>query len=242
MAMLAETTGELRLVIPAWGGIVLAMVGVAYIILGTWWPRPLDVLSMTVLGCMVGLVACAWVPLAKPVVIIIGGLILGGLMAFFRNVCHAILSAVVLATVLATLAALAAGARGFTSYLVLNLSNRSYSIQLSGPNLACDPVLAACLAGLLVGTAVAIGRFAFSERLVTCVQGAGLVVIGLASVVSAYRGEGGRSLAAAFPLTLSVLWLCLVVIGLIAQGVLARRHAESDEWDGEADVPDDPEA
>ena len=64
--MIAETTGELRLVIPAWGGIILAAIGIAYIILGTWWPRPLDVLSMTVLGCLVGLVACAWVPLAKP--------------------------------------------------------------------------------------------------------------------------------------------------------------------------------
>ena len=238
--MIAETTGELRLVIPAWGGIILAAIGIAYIILGTWWPRPLDVLSMTVLGCLVGLVACAWVPLAKPVVIIIGGLLLGGLTAFFRNVCHAILSAAVLAAVLATLAALAAGGRGVASYLVLNLSNRSYSIQLSGPNLACDPVLAACLAGLLIGAAVAVGRFALSERLVLCVQGAALVVVGLASVVSAYRGEGGPSLAAAFPLTLSVLWACLVVIGLVVQTVLMRWRAESDEWDGGADVPDGP--
>jgi hypothetical protein len=224
--MLAATTGELRLVIPVWGSILLALVGVGYLVFGDWLRRFFDVLSMTVLGCMVGLLAHPWVPVWQPVSVIVGGLVFGGLTALARNVCHAILAAIVTAAVLASLAALAVGQHGFTSYLAVNLSNRSYSVQLSGPNLACDPVLAAGLTGFLIGATVAIARFRASERLVTCAQGAALLVFSLASIISALRGETQPPLATSYPLTLSALWLCLVVIGLVAQAELARRQAK----------------
>jgi len=239
--MLAEITGELRLTIPAWGSVLLLLLGAAYLVFGTRWPRLFDVLSMTVLGCMGGLVACVWIPLVEPLVVIIGGVILGGLTALFRRILHAVLAALVLAGVLANLAALAVGAEGFASYLVVSLSKGGYSVQLSGPNLARDPVLAASLAGFLVGTTIAVWRFQFSERLVTCAQGAALVLFGAASLVTEYRGgevAKGDSLAATFPLTLGVLWLCLVVIGLLAQAALARRLRE---WYGTPDAAEEPE-
>ncbi|MBM4018520.1 MAG: hypothetical protein FJ288_09375 [Planctomycetes bacterium] len=234
--MLAAATGELHLIIPIWGGIALVLAGAAYLVLGTVQPRLFDVLSMTVMGCMAGLVACPWLPLWQPAVVILGGLALGGLTAFFRNVCHAVLSALVLAGVLATLAALAVGPRGFASYLAVNQSNRSYAIQVSGPNLVCDPVLAAALTGILAGATVAIVRFAFSERLITTAQGAALLAGGVASLATRYRGEGQLPVSAAYPLTLSALWLCLVVIGMVAQAALARRRAE---WREGADAPAD---
>jgi len=227
--MLAATTNELRLAIPIWGNLAFALVGVAYLVLGGRWPRFFDVLSMTVLGCLMGLAASAWLPLSQPIIIIVGGLVLGGLMAFFRNVCHAVLAAIVAAVALAHLAALAVGPRGFASYLALNLANRAYSIQVTSLNLACDAVLAAGVTGLLVGATVAVIRFAFSERLVTSVQGASLLVFNLASVASKYRGEGQPSLAATFPLTLGACWLCLVVIGLIAQAAAARVARKGDD-------------
>jgi len=213
--MLAEITGELRLTIPAWGSVLLLLLGAAYLVFGTRWPRLFDVLSMTVLGCV------------------------AGLTALFRRISHAVLAALVLAGVLANLAALAVGPGGFASYLVVSLSKGGYSVQLSGPNLARDPVLAASLAGLLVGTTIAVWRFQFSERLVTCAQGAALVLFGAASLVTEYRGGERPSLATAFPLTLSVLWLCLVVIGLLAQAALARRW---EQWYGAADSSEEPEA
>jgi hypothetical protein len=233
--MLAATAGELRLAVPDWGSVLLVLVGVAYLVFGSSRPRLFGVLSMTVLGCMVGLVACPWIPLWQPAVIIIGGLVLGGLTAFFRNVCHALLSAAVMAAVLASLAALAVGPRGFVSYLAVNLSNHSYSVQISGPNLACDPVLAAAVVGLLAGATVAVWRLAFSGRLITSTQGAALIVFGLASLITTFRGEGQPSVATAFPLTVGALWLCLVVIGLLAQAEIARRRSQ---WE-ESELPSD---
>ena len=232
--MLAAATGELHLAIPWWGSIALMVVGVMYLVFGATWPRLFDVLSMTVLGCMVGLVAHPWVPLWQPLVVIIGGLVLGGLTAFFRNICHALLSAAAMAAILAYLAALALGERGFTSYLAINLSIPRYSWLLPGPNLACDPVLAAGLTGLLAGVTMAVWQFPFSERLVTCAQGAALLTGGLASLITSYRGEGQPSLSAAYPLTLSALWLCLVVIGLVAQSAIAKQRSR---WGEEPDVP-----
>lgn len=231
MDLLAAITGNLRLAVPDWGCVVLIVVGVAYLVFGSAWPRLFDVLSMTVLGCMAGLVACPWVPLWQPVVIILGGLVLGGLTAFFRNICHALLSAAVLATVLASLAALAVGPKGFVSYLAMN---RSYSVQIGGPNLACDAVLAAAIVGLLAGATVAVWRLALSGRLITSAQGAALIVFGLASLITTYRGEGQPSIATAFPLTVGALWLCLVVIGMLAQEEVARRRQRWQE-------PDSPE-
>lgn len=238
--MLAATTGELRLAIPAWGCILLMGMGAVYLLFGARWPRFFNVLSMTVLGCALGMVISGWVPLAQPVVIIVGGLLCGGLTAFFRNVTHAVLASIVLATVLASLAALAVGKDGFTSYLVLNLSDRAFSTRISGPNLAHDPVLAAGLTGLLVGATVAIARFGFSQRLVTAVQGAGLILVGAVELITFYRGEGRPSLATEFPLTLAACLLCLVAIGLVAQQALART-AEPWEAGAAADLEDDEE-
>jgi len=219
----------LRLAIPAWGSILLAFLGAACLVLGGRWPRLFGVLSMTVLGCLIGLVACVWVPLAQPLVVIIGGLLLGGLTAFFRKVSHVVLVAVVLAVIFSTLAALAVGSGGFASYLVVSLSQRAYSIQVSGPDLACDPVLAAGLVGLLLGATVAVARFHFSEQLVLGAQGAALIVLGAAGLLATGSGEELSSLATAFPLSLSAAWLCLLVIGMVIQQALTRWSAEDEE-------------
>ena len=230
--MLGSTMGELRLVIPVWGCIPVAGLGVVYLLLGSRWPRVFNVLSMTVLGCIVGMVVASWVPLAQPIVIIIGGLVLGGLTAFLRDVMHAVLAATVLAAVLATLAALAVGQGGFTSYLVLNVSGRSFSTQISGPNLASDPVLAAALTGLLIGATAAVAWPRFNQRLTSAAQGAAILLIALVQIITACRGEAQPSLALAYPLTLSASWLCLVAIGLVAQPALARPE-EGDDTRGE---------
>lgn len=234
--MIASATTELRLVIPAWGCVILMAVGMIYLVLGSWWPRLFTVFSMTVLGCVAGLMASPWVPLAQPLVIVAGGLVLGGLTAFFKDVAHAVLASVVLASVLATLTALAVGQTGFTSYLVLNLSDRSYSTQVRGPNLACDPVLAAGVTGLLVGATLAVAWTTVSQRVITSAQGAGMILCGLVELVNAYRGEGRTSLALEFPLTLSAFWLCLVAIGLVVQRTLSRPE---ESWEGGAGDAED---
>lgn len=220
--MLAATTGELRLVIPEWGCFLLIGMGLVFLVFGTWWPRLFTVFSITVMGCLAGLVAAPYVPLSQPIVIVAAGLLVGGLAAFFREMAHAVLSAVLLALVLATLAAMAVGPGGFTTYLLAGASDTGYSTQINGPNLACDPVLAAALTGLLTGATVAIGWLKFSQRLITSVQGAALMMVGAADLVNAYR-EGRPTLAVAFPLTLAACWLCLVAIGLVVQQAIARR-------------------
>jgi len=227
--MPAAATNELRLAVPMWGSILLALLGAAYLVLGGRWPRLFGVLSMTVLGCLVGLVACVWVPLAQPLVVIIGGLLFGGLTAFFRKVFHVVLAAVVLAAIFSTLAALAVGTEGFASYLVVSLSQRDYSIQVSGPDLACDPVLAAGLVGLLLGATAAVARFHFSEHLILCAQSAALIVLGAVGLMAAAGGEGLTDLAAAFPLSLGAAWLCLLVIGMIVQRALTRWSPEDEK-------------
>jgi hypothetical protein len=237
--MLASSIGELRPAIPAWGCILLAGLGVVYLLLGSRWPRVFDVLSMTVIGCIVGLVAASWVPLAQPIVIIIGGVLLGGLTAFFRNVMQAILSSIVLAVVVSTLAALAVGQDGFTSYLVLNVSGRSFPTQVPGPNVASDPVLAAGLTGLLAGATIALAWPRLNQRLVTAMQGAALVLIGTVAVIAACRGEGRPSLAVAYPLTIAACLACLVAIGLVAQRALARPDEAWDSPPGAADAEDE---
>jgi len=227
--MPAATTNELRLTIPMWGSGLLALLGVAYLVWGGRWRRLFGVLSMTILGCLVGLVACIWVPLAQPLVVVIGGLVLGGLTAFFRKVSHVVLAAVVLATIFSILAALAVGPGGFASYLVVNLSDRSYSIRVSGPDLASDPVLAAGLVGLLFGVTLAIVRFHFSEHLILCAQGAALTVLGATGLLATCIGEDPASLATAFPLSLGAAWLSLLVIGMVIQRALGRWSAEDEE-------------
>jgi len=226
--MIASTTGQMRLVIPAWGSIILIGVGVVYLVLGTRWPLLLNVLSMTFLGCVLGMAFSLWVPLAQPLVIVIGGVLLGGLSAFFRNVAHAVLTALVLAAVFSTLTANCLGEEGYGSYLVLNLSDQSYSTQWSGPNLTHDPVLAAFLTGLLVGATVAVARVRFSRRLVASAQGAALILVGVVELVTRIRDAGQPSLAAAYPMTLSAGWLCVVAIGLVVQRTL-EQHDE--QWD-----------
>ena len=221
--MLAVATTQTRFIIPVWGFILLMGLGVVYLVLGTRWPRLFTVLSMTVLGCVVGMVASQWIPLAQPLVIVIGGLLIGGLSAFFRNVAHAVLTSVILAAALALAAAFAIGEKGFTSYLVLNFADKSYSAPWPGPNLARDPVLAALLTGLLVGATVAVTRFRFSLALATAAQGAALILLGLLEILTACLGEGRPSLAYDYPLTVCACWLCLVGIGLVIQRALARR-------------------
>jgi len=215
--MLAAATGELNLVIPLWGCALVALVGGVYLVLGSRWPRLFDVLSMTVFGCTAGLQVSQWVPVWQPLVIVAGGIALGGLAAFFRTVAHAILAGLVLAAIFAHLAALALGPEGFASYLVFAVPDRSYSMQMSGPNLGKDAVLAASLAGLVLGTSMAVVRFGFSERLVTSAQGAALLVLAAIHVAGLYREPASPSLTQAFPLTLAAGWVCLVGIGLAAQ-------------------------
>ncbi len=219
---IAAATGQMRLVIPAWGCLLLLGMGAVYLVLGARWPRLFNVLSTTFLGCVGGLVASQWVPLAQPLVIVGGGLVLGGLSAVFRGVAHVVLASLILAAVLSTLAALIVGDGGFTSYLAVNLSDESYSTQWSAPNLAHDAVLAALVTGLLAGAAVAMGHRRLSRRLVTSAQGAALVLVGLTELAAAWGSESRPSLATEYPLTLTAGWVCLVAIGLRVQGAVEQ--------------------
>ncbi len=231
--MMASATSQMQPVIPPWGSIVLVGVGAVYLVLGTRWPRLFNVLSMTFLGCMLGMVLSPWIPLVQPLVIVIGGVVLGGASAFLRNVAHAVLSAVVLAAVFATLVANCLGEEGYGSYLVLNLSDSSYSTQWRGPDLGRDPILAASLTGLLVGATVAVARVRFSRRLATSAQGAAVILVAFTELAAAVRGPGEVSLATAYPMTLSACWLCLVAIGLIVQRTLEQRD---EQWDTEQET------
>ena len=222
--MLAAATGELNLVIPPWGTVLVALVGVVYLVFGSRWPRFFDVLSMTVFGCAVGLQVSQWVPVWQPIVIVAGGLAVGGLTAFFRPVAHAVLAALVLAAIFAHLAALAVGPGGFASY----------SMQVSGPNVSEDAVLAASLVGLALGAGVAVTRFGFSERLITSAQGAALLILAASHVAGLYREATSPSLAQAFPLTLAAGWVCLVGIGLAAQRAVAGATGEEEPSIGSA--------
>jgi len=219
---------ELELVIPLWGSVLVALVGMVYLVFGSRWPRLFDVLSMTVLGCTAGLQASEWVPVWQPLVIIAGGIALGSLTAFFRTVAHAVLAGLVLAAIFAHLAALALGPGGFASYLVFAVPDRSYSMQMSGPNLGEDAVLAACLVGLALGAGVAVTRFGFSERLVTSAQGAALLVLAAIHIAGLYRETAPPSLTQTFPLTLAAGWVCLVGIGLAAQRAVAGAAGEEE--------------
>jgi len=219
---LASATEVMRLVIPPWGCILLVGVGAVYLVMGARWSRLFDVLSMTFLGCVVGLFVSQWVPLAQPLVIAAGGVALGGLSAVFRGVAHAVLASVMLAAVASVLVGLIVGDEGYTSYLVVNLSDTSYSTQWSAPNVANDTVLAAAVTGLLAGAAVALGHRGLSRRLVTSAQGAALLLLGVTELWGAWRGEGRPSLAAEYPLTLTAGWVCLLAIGLRVQHAVER--------------------
>ena len=225
---LAATTEMMRLSIPPWGCILLIGAGAVYLVLGARWPRLFDVLSMTFLGCVIGLVVSQWVPLAQPLVIATGGVAVGGLSAAFRTVAHAVLASVMLAAVASTLVALIVGDAGFTSYLAVNLSDTSYSTQWSAPNLAHDAVLAAVVTGLLAGSALALGHPRLSRRLVPSAQGAALVLLGVTEWVRAAGDPGRLSLAADYPLTLTAGWVCLLVIGLRIQRSVQEA---SGDWD-----------
>ncbi len=233
---LAATIERMRLLIPPWGCILLIGAGAVYLVLGARWPRLFDVLSMTFLGCVFGLVASQWVPLAQPLVIAAGGVAVGGLSAIFRTVAHAVLASVMLAAVASTLVALIVGDEGFTSYLAVNLSDTSYSTQWSAPNLAHDAVLAAVVTGLLAGSALALGHRRLSRRLVPSAQGAALVLLGVTEWVGAGRAPGRPSLATAYPLTLTAGWVCLLVIGLRIQRSV---EAASGDWDADNGAADD---
>ncbi|MBL7141208.1 MAG: hypothetical protein ISS74_09900 [Planctomycetes bacterium] len=233
-APLAAATEQMRLAIPPWGCVLLLGVGTAYLVLGSRWSRLFTVLSMTFLGCIIGLVVSQWVPLAQPLVIAAGGVVVGGLAALFRDVALAVLVSLVLAAVLMVLAGLIVGDQGFTSYLAVNLSDTSYSTQWSAPNLAHDAVLAAFLTGLLAGAAIGLGYPAVSRRLAAAGQGAAILLVGVTELVGAWRSEAEPSLASQYPLTLTACWVCLVVIGMrVAQAV--ERLDEplgTDEGDG----------
>jgi hypothetical protein len=199
--------------LPAWGAVVLVALGAAYLVLGSRWPRLFDTFSMTVLGCGVGLLGSVWVPWPQWAVVTAGGIVLGGLTAFFRPVAHGVLVAVVLGMTLASLAGLLARPDGFASYLVVDLPERTYSVQVRGPNLAEDPVLAAWLTGLLAGGAIALLRLRFSQWLATSAQGAGLIVFAFAQLAMRRLPQFVQT----HPLTLAAAWLCLTVIGIAVQ-------------------------
>jgi len=219
--MLAATAGELRLVIPVWGSALLGLLGLAYLVFGGRWPRVFDVLSLTVIGCGVGLMVSPLLPAPQWLVIVAAGIVVGGLGAFSRTVLHAVLAAIVTAAVLAHLAALAVGPDGFASYLFFE----KYGRLVPGANLKCDPVLAAGLVGLVLGATLAVTRFAASERFLTSAQGAALLLVAGAEVVSRCYGLERSSLAESYPLTLAAAWVCLVGIGLVAQAALGPRQA-----------------
>jgi hypothetical protein len=229
---LAAATEVMRLVIPPWGCLLLIGAGTVYLVLGARWPRLFDVLSMTFLGCVIGLVVSQWVPLAQPLVIAAGGVVMGGLSALFRGVAHAVLASVVLAAVASTLVALIVGEEGFTSYLAVNLSDTSYSRQWPGPNLAHDAVLAAVVTGLLAGTALALAHRGLSRRLVPSAQGAALILLGVAEWVGGAGDPGRLALAADYPLTLTAGWVCLLVIGLRIQRSVQEASGDWDTADG----------
>ena len=48
---------------------------------------------------------------------------------------------------------------------------------------------------------------------------------------------GGTSLATSYPLTLAAAWLCLVVIGLVAQAAMAQRRSEFEQTFNGAEDP-----
>jgi len=227
-------TEQMRLVIPPWGCVLLLGVGTVYLIVGSRWSRLFTVLSMTFLGCVLGLVVSQWVPLVQPLVIAVGGVVVGGLAALFRDIAQAILTSLVLGAVLTVLAGLVVGDEGFTSYLVLNLSDTSYSTQWSAPNLTHDAVLAAFLTGLLAGAAVGLGRPRISRRLTAAGQGAALVLVGVTELVGAWRSPAQPSLASLYPLTLTASWVCLTVIGMGIERAVERL----DEPPGDAEQVD----
>jgi hypothetical protein len=219
--MLAAAVAESHR-IPLWGAILLALLGVAYLGLGLVLPRLLTVLSMTVAGCVFGMTLSSWLPLSPVIVVIAGGLVVGGLAAFFQKISHAVLVAVVLASVLATLTALVVGPTAFVPYIARAASSTTDASQISGPDLSRDPVLAAALTGLLIGATVAATRFQFSRTLVTAAQGAALILLGLVELVRMTRTTGGSSLGVDYPLTLSACWMCLTAIGLVTQRAVDR--------------------
>lgn len=219
--MLAAATMELRLVIPTWGDALLMAVGSGYLVVGGRWPRLFDVFSMTVIGCVVGLVVGNWVPLHPAIVISAAGIVVGGLAALFRNVGHAVLTGIVLAAAFSVLAAMAVGADGFASYLVTDVSAKSYAMRIYAPNLANDAVLAGAGGPADRGgdrrPAVLLQRPAGDER-----KGAALVLLGATQLIGQYRGGDQPPLAEVYPLTLAASWMCLVAIGLAAQAGMAE--------------------
>jgi hypothetical protein len=218
---------------PPWGAVLLAVLGVLYLLLGSRWPRLFDVLSMTVIGCAGGLLASPWVPLHQALVVVIGGILIGGLTAFFQRVAHGVLTAIVLGVTLAAFAALAVGAGGRVSYLMVDLTERGYSsVEVPAPNLGKDPVLAAWLTGLLLGGAVAALRFRFSQWLATSAQGAALLVVGCAYFLGRHRA----GLAENYPLSLAATWLCLTAVGIAAQRVLEQARPPEDALEADARV------
>lgn len=230
--MLAAASTELRFLVPAWGDALIALVGLAYLVLGGRWARLFDVLTMTVIGCAAGLVASVWVPLHVAILISAGGILVGGLTAFFRNIAHALITGLVLAAALSVMAGLAVGKNGFASYLVADISLKNAALCLPGPNLASDPVLAVTLMGLLAGVTLAVVRFELSDRVATCAQGAALVLLGAVQLANQVRGEGAPSIADLYPLTMAAAWLCLGAVGLAAQGAVhewaLRREAAAE--------------
>ncbi len=217
---------------PPWGAVGLIVLGGLYLLLGSRWARLFDVLSMTVVGCAAGLLVSPWVPLHQALVVVLGGILLGGLTAFFRRAAHGVLTAIVLGVALSSFAAAAIGVDGRVSYLMVDLTERGYSsVEVPAPNLGKDPVLAAWLTGLLIGGAVAALRFRFSERLATSAQGAALIVVGCAYLLARHRA----GLAEGYPVSIGATWLCLTAIGVAAQGAIGR--ARPTEETPETDEP-----
>jgi len=221
--MLAAASTELRFLVPAWGDVLVALVGLAYMVLGGRWSRLFDVLTMTVLGCAAGLVASVWVPVHVAVLISTGGILVGGLAAIFRNIAHAVITGLVLAVALSVMAGLAVGKTGFASYLVADISLKNSALCVPGPNLASDPVLAVALIGLLAGVMLAVVRFELSDRVATSAQGAALLLLGAVLLANQVRGEDSASIADRYPLTMAAAWVCLVAIGLAAQAAVHER-------------------
>ena len=215
-------TEAMPLTIPAWGCALLVGAGAVYLVLGARWFRLFEVLSMTFLGCAAGLAVSPWVPLAQPLVIAGGGVVLGGLSTVFRGAAHTILSSVVLAAVGSELVALMVGEQGFAAYPGVNLSV---------PNVAHDAVLASAVTGLLAGATLALGHPRLSRRLVPSAQGAALVLVGVAELVASWHAPARTGLATAYPLTLTAAWACLVGIGLRLQRAVGSgfRAGEGEE-------------